>query len=122
MYKYKKNNNKMNIQISNELLDEIESNELNEEIENIWSTEINKPSLYLGIYININTEYLLIIIDDSKHFIKLMNKYGQYMMIQKNKCIINHNMYICTVEPYIIYSSSTIPVDVMVYNKILPLL
>lgn len=69
---------------------------------------IKQPHIYFGKY----EDYILITLDDSTRLIKFINKHGQVLTINKNKCDVETfkdiNYYHCIEAPYILYPNNDI--------------
>lgn len=77
----------------------------------------SRPEIYFGQY----QDYILITLDDNTRLIKFLNKHGQVLTINKNKCEIKKikdiDYYFCLEAPYILYSNN----DSWVAKELVPL-
>ena len=70
----------------------------------------------------------MITVNDTEPIITFMNKYGQFLMIPKNKCDINTStnttiqFYNCKMEPNIAYCKPTSNKEIFIRDNMLSIL
>jgi len=91
--------------------------ELSELVVDAWYDSENEsiPCIYFGMY----NKYLLLTINDETDIIKFMNSHGNVLMIPKNKCNVNNEIYNLNIEPHVAYTKLNDNTEIFIFDNLL---